>query len=261
MHVENVLSLLFSSLTSNSKFTLSWGAISLWNEGVLNLLLENDLIKAISNATNIHCIACENSCSVDVVRHKYPIRIKYYAMCDDPIMHEQMGRMTIPVEQLQQWQCSISQLALVVAKQLDFDVSKEFQTTQNSIRLGMLKTATGRKWVSLHHEPLSLEVNQELLAMSEVLYFEGNKLTIDRDRINAALLINQAVAKNDYAINRDKQTLRKSKTQAMYQDWQDALDELKLEYTSKPKSWLCKKIALLPIAQGKSAETIRKNTK
>ncbi len=260
MPVDHVLTLLLSSLSTNNKLILSWAAISLWREDALNILLECQLIKPISNATNIQCMACENSCSIDVHPHQYPNKIKYYAVCDDPIMHEQMGRMTVPVEQLKQWQCSIKQLALVVAKLLDFS-NNDFQNTMNKTRLGMLKTPKGRKWVSLLHDPLALEVNQELLPIAEVLFFEENKLFLDMDRVNAALLIVQPPEIKPYAPNCDKQTISKLNTQAMYQDWQDEYCKLKKDHPDKSISWRAKRIAKSPIAQGRDSETIRKMIK
>ncbi|MEG0279482.1 MAG: hypothetical protein RR510_07845 [Morganella sp. (in: enterobacteria)] len=58
-----------------------------------------------------------------------------------------------------------------------------------------------------------------------------------------------------------KQIYNKSKTQDKYLGWQKQAVKLKKKHPNKNKSWIATEIAKLPIAEGKSAETIRKNIK
>lgn len=64
-----------------------------------------------------------------------------------------------------------------------------------------------------------------------------------------------------YTKNNDKQTDNKAKTQAKYDVWQKQAKKLRKKHPSKPKTWIAAQIAKLPIAEGKSADTIRKNIK
>lgn len=61
--------------------------------------------------------------------------------------------------------------------------------------------------------------------------------------------------------NNVKQAYNKGKTQEKYLVWQRKATKLKKEHPNKPKTWIAAYIAKLPIADGKSAETIRKNIK
>lgn len=62
-------------------------------------------------------------------------------------------------------------------------------------------------------------------------------------------------------INNIKQTFNKAKTQAKYLAFQREATKLKKKHPNKPKTWIAVQIAKLPIADGNSAETIRRNIK
>lgn len=68
-------------------------------------------------------------------------------------------------------------------------------------------------------------------------------------------------AQKAYTKNNDKQTYNKAKTQAKYAVWQRQAIKLKKKHPNKSKTWISAQIERLPIAEGKSADTIRKNIK
>jgi len=266
MHVEQVLSLLLNSLSlTRNKLVLSWVAVNLWDEGTLELMLDSGLIKPVSNATTIQCQVCENNCTVDVMPRQYSKKLRYFAMCEDPYMNQQMGRMLVLREQIKQWQISIKQVAKVIAKSLGLSSDIRYKIEQKSIALGALKTKNGRKSVVLNVEPLSLVVNQSELPINELLYFDinsSNKLMLDKDKIDHALNIKQPPAAKNYSPNIDKKELRKAKTQAMYQSWQDEYEKLKRKNPNKPnqpkktKGWYAYQISKMDIAQGGTVANI-----
>jgi len=194
-----------------------------------------------------------------VIPHTYPNKIRYYAVCEDPIMHEQVGRMTIPPVQLKQWQISIKQLAVLVAQLLGLSSDISYKAEQKSIALGALPSDAGRKSIVLNIEPLILVVNQSELLINELLYFENNKLALDTDKIEHALNLKQPTPVKVYSANIDKKEQRKANTKAMHQDWQEQATKLKKKNPTKSKTWLSQQIAKLPIAQGRDKETIRRN--
>ncbi|MBQ4890596.1 hypothetical protein J8L86_12115 [Shewanella sp. MMG014] len=58
-----------------------------------------------------------------------------------------------------------------------------------------------------------------------------------------------------------KNNYNKAQTQAKYSKWQRQAIKLKKSHPSHSKTWIAAQIAKLPIAEGKSADTIRKNIK
>lgn len=258
--------LLQALIQDNDKVNYSFADVQQWQSGVLNVLLDYQLIKSMSAAQSIECSGCENNCFMDVVSHQLsnPIgeKTRSYIVCDDSEKQAQMGRIAVPQEQLKQWQVSIKNLALLLAQLLGFD-NHNLDVKQDSIRLGMLKSSNhGRKWASLNKQPLALVLNQVQIPISELLFVENGKLTIDRARIDAVLVVKQPIRAKDYQSNTDKRTQSKANTQAMYQTWQDEYEKLKRLHPNKPnqpkktKGWYAYQISITPIAQGGTVANI-----
>jgi hypothetical protein len=180
-------------------------------------------------------------------------------------MNQQMGRMALPKVQIKQWQISIKQVAKVLAKLLGLSADISYKAGQKSIALGALKTKTGRKSILLNIEPLTLMVNQSELPINEVLYFEGDRLLVDKDRVNHVLNLKQQIVNKTYTANTDKRAQSKANTQAMYQSWQDEYEKLKRKHPNKPnqpkktKGWYVYKISKMDISQGATVANITRN--
>lgn len=264
MHVEQVLALIINNLSANKhKVMFSWSAIQLWQQAAFDALLANKIIIPKPTATAIQCHGCEYRCNVDVVRHEYPNNTRYYAVCEHPVMHEQMGRLIVLTEQMKQWEVSIKQLAIIISDLLNLSNTVSYKRDQKSITLGTLKSkSAGRKSVVLNVEPLSLLVNQSQLPIKELLYFENNKLALDKEKIDHALNLKQSSPVKAYRPNTDKNEQNKANTQAMYQDWQDEYEKLKRKHPNKAnqpkktKGWYAYQISKMPIAQGGSVANI-----
>ena len=202
MNISQVLSMLLDSLSlKQHKLVLSWSSINLWQEGVLELMLDSGLIIPYLNATTIQCQGCENNCTVDVIQRQYPKKLMYFAVCEDPHMNQQMGKMVVPKEQIKDWKISIKQVAKVIASLLDLSCDISYKTEQKSIALGAIKAKGGRKSVVLNVEPLSLLVNQIELPINELLYFDlnvSNSLVLDKDKFEHALNLKQKSATKTY---------------------------------------------------------------
>lgn len=227
-----------------------------WPVGALDKFLRLGLITLASSAQSLECKACENHCFMDVLTLTDNSTTRAFIVCEDPVMQSQMGRMEIPIEHLKQWQSSSKHLAKVISHLLNLDDSSQ-KTIESKIRLGMLKSSKGRRWVSLQNEPLSLEINQYLIPINELLNFEDEELQIDRFRIDE-LLERAPQSKNmKYQPSTDKRELGKLKTQEMHQDWKDEYIKLKKNKPNMSDVWYSKQIAKMDISQDKKSETIR----
>jgi hypothetical protein len=256
----------------DDKVNYSFSDVQQWQDGVLTLLLDYQLVKPISAAQSIECSGCEKNCFMDIISYspsdKFSNEIaeptRSYIVCDDSEKQEHMGRITVPQEQLKQWQVSIKNLVLLLSRLLGFeDISLNTNTLKKDIiPLVMLTSSNGRKWSSLHKKPLALDLNQVQIPINELLFVSNGKLTIDRAYIDAVLTVKQPIKEKDYQSNTDKQAQRKADTQAMYQSWQDEYENLKRQHPNKPnqpkktKGWYAYKISKMPIAQGGSVANI-----
>lgn len=265
MTLEQTLKALLKHLSEtlsqgDNKVIYSFADVQKWQGGVLSILLDNKLIKPISSAQSIECMGCENNCFMGVVSHQVNEQSQSYIVCDDSQQQAQMGRIEISNDQLKQWQFSFKNLALLLVQLLRFDDNK-LNVQQRTIQLGMLKNSSGRKWVNLNRQPLTLELNQIQIPIIELLFIDNGKVVFDHARLDAALTVKQPIKPKDYVSNTEQREQRKAATQAMYQNWQDELERLKRVKPNQSKTWYANQISKMDIAQDKSAATIIKNLK
>ncbi|MDF1817524.1 MAG: hypothetical protein P1U54_02700 [Immundisolibacteraceae bacterium] len=239
--------------------SLGWDELQQWQDGVLERFLVEGLLVKDVKAHSLVCTGCEQHCFMPVYQTDEEQRA--FIVCDDPGKQDQMGRIQVPVERLKQWLASASQFAGVIAGLLGFEARPVHQKASASYRLGMLKSNSGRRWVSLTVQPLALEINRDAVLLDELLYFESGELVIDTPRIDE--LLNSAPSDTGKAYTADvsKREARKLATQAMHQDWRDEYWALKQRHPNKSDTWYSMQIAKMGIAQGKDSETIRKNMK
>ncbi len=252
---------LFEHIASSDKpVTIDYETALKWESGAIDAFLRLGLIGTASMAQSTECKGCENHCFMDVITRTDKSITRAFIVCEDTEMQSLMGRIEIPLEHLKQWKSSYENLAKLISHLLDLDNSSE-QNTQGKTRLGMMKSSKGRRWVSLQFEPLSLEINQYLIPINDLLYFEGKQLLIDKLRIDDLLERTPQSNNKGYTPSTDKQEARKLKTKAMYKDWNDEYLRLKKEKSGRTDTWCSVQIANMGIGQGKSAGTIVKKMK
>lgn len=230
-----------------------------WQQGLLVGFIKAGLLAKDVTAQSLTCSGCEQHCFMPVVHAEDQQRA--FIVCDDPDQQDHMGRIAVSLDRLQQWQTSAKQMAALIARLLGGATKPSYQQQSASYALGMLKSDSGRRVVSLTVQPLALVINQQPVALDELLYFDGDALVIDQPRIDALLNSPPNATGKAYTPDTSKQEARKLATQAIYQDWNDEYLKLKQQHPAKSDSWCSQQIAKLPVAKGKNPETIRKNMK
>lgn len=256
-----LMGLLAHLRAENKPIVIGWDAVQHWPDGVLDRFLMLGLLVPAAAAQSIECHACENRCFMDVMTltHTDPALTRAFIVCDDADMQGQMGRVKIPLVRLQQWQTSVKQFALAIAGLLGLNDKIAFTANQAVIKLGMLTSSKGRRWVTLNSADLSLEINQHNLPIDELLYFDDQQLVIDHNAVNALLNSEPLSKGKKYTPSIAKREAGKLETQAMYQNWKDEYLKLNGLHPNKPDTWYAAKIFKMEIAKGRDAETIRKN--
>lgn len=244
---------------SNKPVLIDWDEVSQWPEGLLKQFLKLGLVAKDVGAKSLTCAGCEHHCIMDVLLTEDAKRA--FILCDHPDMQDQMGRIQVPLERLQQWQVSTQQFASFITAMLGLDTKPSFNKETASYKLGMLKSESGRRWASLFAQPLRLEIAGHFVPLGDMLFFDGGELVVDVDRVKALVSASPANVGKTYTPNTNKLDARKMATQAMYQNWRDEYKVLKHKHPDKTDDWCSKQLAKLPIAHNKSAETIRKHMK
>jgi hypothetical protein len=244
---------------SDKPVLMGWDEVSQWPEGLLKQFLTLGLVAKDVGAKSLTCAGCENQCTMDVLLTEDAKRA--FIVCDHPDMQDQVGRIQVPMERLQQWQVSTQQFASVIAAMLGLDAKPSFNKETASYKLGMLKSEGGRRWANLFTRPLRLEITGHFVPLGDMLFFDGGELVLDINRIQSLLSSSPANVGKAYTPNTNKQEARKAATQAMYQNWRDEYQVLLRKNPNKSEEWYSNQIAKMKIAQGRSAGTIVKNMK
>ena len=261
MTFNDVLKELLDHLRSTDHpIVVGWNAVQQWPDSALDKFLQVGILATAPSAQSIECHACENHCYMDVFTQTSndTSSTRAFIVCGDAEMQSQIGRVSIPLERLQQWQGSAKQLAQVIAGLLQLEDKITYQHEQSLIRLGMLKSLKGRRWIVLNASDVSLEINQNSIQIDELLYFENEELVLDYARINDLVNSEPLSKGKKYTPSTDKCEARKLETQAMYQDWNDEYLRLKKQSPNRTKTSCAYKISKMGIAKDKSAGTIRK---
>jgi hypothetical protein len=253
-----LLSLIEGINSTNQPVVISWDEVKLWPAWVLEKLVDVGILVPTARAKSLECCGCEHRCFMEIMmqKNKNEPSTRFFIVCNDPEMQSQIGRIEIPSQRLQQWQCAIQQLVKVTAKLLGIEDKVEIPLDQSNIKIGMLKGSKGRRWVSLKTNPLSLEINNQTMLLEEVLFFEGNQLIIDKSRVNEQLNKAPQSRGKAYAPSTNKREESKRRTLAMRKNWNDEYVKLKRNHPDKSAVWCSIQIAKMPISQGKDAKTI-----
>ena len=182
---------------------------------------------------------------------------KAFVACDKL---DYMGRISIPLDYLQQWQITEKQVAGWIGRELSIrgkpkrdKETKNFliENVQGSKKAGPLELDCT--------EPGSLKTSGHSLSLVEVIYLKSNQLQIDQPAI--INLIDRPPLTNRYIPSRARREARKLDTKEMYESWRKAYGVLKRKNPEQSDNWCALQIARLPIGKGFSSETIRKNMK
>jgi len=264
MSYNAVLVELLEHIAHTDKHVLiGWHKVQQWPDGLLKRLVATGVLVKASQAESIQCAECPNACFMDVLIYTSPESqaARAFVVCDDIDMQEEMGRINISLDSLRQWKTSAKHLAKVVAGLLDLDIRPEKIKSQDNIRLGMLSSKKGNRWVSLNIQPLTLEINQRTALLDELLFFDGESLVIDRVRINEMLVSAPLRQGKEYTPSTSKREAGKLKTEAKHQDWRDEYSRMKRQQPDMSDRAISKKIAAMNIARGAEASTIYRKMK
>lgn len=259
MTLDDVLQELIQILSSKGDGTISWEQVREWPQSTIEIFQNAGWIKPKAPAKSVVCPGCEENCFMPV--HSIPGKNdqpgKYFVACD---RRDDMGRILIPPDYLQQWQVTEKQVAEWIARELGLRGKPKRHKESNNIFIGDVqgKKKTGPLELSCT-EPASLESSRHSFSLVEVAYLKENQLVIDQSAIFN--LIDRPPPANRYTPSIVRREANKLNKQDMYKSWRNAYREKKREHPNMSDVWYSQQIAKMDIAQDRSAETIRKEMK
>jgi len=227
-------------------YIVSWPMYSYWPEGGLKILCSMGLLHKAKRANVIQCNYCNKDCTIDVhLGMEDNILTRASALCGDSDMQAEMGILHFTIDQLRQWKITTLQLAKVIHRLLSIKTKLEQQPNQDFIKIGFIKGDEGRRALTLHSHPLRLEINGHTPSITNVCYFNGDKLEIDIDRLESCANKPAKEKKQRYQKSNKKQQARKLGTEARNKDIQEAHTKLRKQYpwsSLHTDEWIAKQI-------------------
>lgn len=262
MTLNDVLQDLIQHLESNRNSTLSWEHVREWPKRAIQAFQNAGWIKPTVPAKSVVCPGCEENCFMPV--HSYPAKAnqpeRNFVACD---VKDDMGRIPIPPEMLQQWQITENQVAQWLALELGLRGKPKRDKTHQSIQIGDMqgKKQSGRLELE-STEPVSLKTLGHSLPLIEAVYFQGKKLQIDTKAIFK--MVDRPVASEThgkYQPSNARREARKKDTQDRYKKWNKIYRDLKRKNPEKSDNWCALQIFNMQTKKLYKQETIRKNMK
>ncbi len=183
-----------------------------------------------------------------------------FVACD---RRDDMGRIKIPFEHLQQWQLSQAQLAKWLSLELGFKTKPVGDSSSDVFKLGSLQ---GKKRLDILEldfaDEVLLKTAGHSLPLCETVIFDGDMPKVDRNSVlDMVDLPLPSEPSERYQPSIAKREARKLDTQAMYKSWQKEYRKLKRTKPNQSDVWYSRQIAKMDVALVRDDETIRKHMK
>lgn len=153
--------------------------LSRWPAEVIEALKSHNLIRKTRPATSVVCDECEKECLRPVHTLRSPSGgLRVFLVCDKL---DEVDRVTVPIERLEQWQTSGTLVAEMLTSLLGLVPPATQGSASGRWEIGLLK---GKKHSShlvlIAGDTLSLALAGHSRPLSDLLTLENNQITIDK---------------------------------------------------------------------------------
>jgi len=230
-----------------------------WPTEAVKAMKSQKLLAKARPTNSAICPGCEHDCVMPVhtVRSKSGDSASFI-VCDK---RSDINRVPVSPEQLIQWRCNADTVCSFIADSLGLRRSVSWVNHTDQWEIGI---ATGNK----RSQMLCLQANSSLLLvagnnavpLAEFIGYQDEVFSVDETMTRR--LVDAATTTDErYTPTTVRREARKLDTQAMHKSWQKEYRKMKTANPNKSDTWCSTQIAKMDIAQGRDAETIRKNMK
>lgn len=231
-----------------------------WPIAAVSAMKTQGLLAKTKPAPSVICPGCERDCvmPVHIIPAKENLPARAFVSCDK---RSDISRVTVSLEKLNQWQCTIDSVCQFIAICLGLRRSSQLTDNSSLSNIGIAKGIKRSQMLGLEAgDVLSLVAGNNRLPLIELIEYHDNAYSLD-DAMIRHLVDSVTTADNRYTPSSAKREARKLDTQAMYESWQKEFRALKKKHPNMSDSWYSLQIGKMEIANGRSAETIRKKMK
>lgn len=237
---------------------LSHHELNQWPDAAVAAMKTQRLLVKAKPASSVICPGCERDCVMPVQTRIHPSRgAVSFIDCDK---RNDISRVLVPVDRLEQWRCTAELVCAFVATSLELRQSdKHPPASAEFLEIGMAAGNSRTQMLSLQMGgELMLGAGGNKLPLADVIEYRHGAYFLGGARVRQ-LIDAATTADNRYTPTNAKRDARKLETQAKYRDWQKEYRTLTKKRPNMSDTWYAQQIAKLPIAKGRSAATIKKN--
>lgn len=238
--------------------TVSTEELSQWPTAAVSALKSQGLLLKARPTQSVVCPGCEEECSMPVhtvTRANAPATS--FVVCDK---RSDVNRVPIAPARLALWRCDAQAVCGFVAASLGLQQTSVQPAEDGLLPIGVARGNKRTQMLCLRvvQGQVTLVAGTEGLPLADVIGFEEGRFTLDqvtlRQMVDAA-----TTADPRHTPSTAKREARKIDTQARYATWKKEYRALKKRRPNMTDEWYSQQIAKTPIAQGRDANTIKKN--
>ena len=233
--------------------------LSHWPTAAVAAMKSQKWLAEAHPATSVVCPGCERECIMPVhtllASSHGPTS---FIVCDK---RDDINRVSVAVEQLTQWRCDAEAVCGFIAKNLGLRRTDERSANAGVWNIGIERGDKRSQMLCLRADGvLALIAGNSAMPLVELVRFRDGEYSVDVDLIRE-LVDSATTTDTRYTPSNARLEARKLDTQARYETWQKAYQNLKKRRPNMSDVWYSGQIAKLEIAAGRDAETIRKHMK
>jgi hypothetical protein len=230
-----------------------------WPAEAVRALKSQKLIVKACPAVTVVCPGCEQECTMPV--YTLPAGTRQgasFVVCDK---RDDINRVEVPAERLRQWRCGLEAVGAFVAQALRLRPESRRQSGAGLWELGPTAGMKRSQMLCLRaNDTLELVTGENTLPLAEVVRFDAVGYSVDHETVRR-LVDTATTGDNPYTPSNARREARKLATQARHERWRKEYRTQKKRRPEMSDKWHSQQIAKLKVADGCSAETIRKNMK
>lgn len=230
-----------------------------WPPTAVKAMKSQKLIAKVRPASSAVCPGCERDCVMPV--HTLTAKAgapASFIVCDK---RSDINRVSVSTELLTQWQCSADSVCGFIVVSLGLRRSDKQTASPYLWEIGIASGDKLSQMLCLQaNDALALVAGSKTVPVAELVEFNNGKYSLDGAMIRR-LVDASTTADIRYTPSNARREARKLETQAMHESWRKTYRNLKRTHRDMSDVWLSRKIAKMDIANGRSAETIRKQMK
>ena len=230
--------------------------LSQWPAAAVAAMKSQKLLAKARPAASAICPGCERACTMPV--YTVPARPQSFIVCDK---RSDINRVPISAARLVQWRSDAEAVRGFIARSLELRLSNQHHADPGLLNIGIASGDKRSQMLCLRAKgDLTLVAGNNGMPLPELVGFRDDEYSVDVAMVRQ--LVNSATTADPrHTPSNARREARKLDTQARHERWRKAYRELKKRHPKMSDVWYSQQIAKGEIADGRSADTIRKHMK